>query len=84
MEKAVYFSVSWREAAELARTLRQNGSLYAIEQFPGSENLAFVFPKVSMSQYIYLYMLFGNDGTDYQWKQPVKRKSFWARWRRDG
>jgi hypothetical protein len=84
MEKAVYFSVSWRDAAEFTNKLKQSGLRYSIEQFPGSKSLAFVFPQVSMSQYVYLYVLFGSDGIDYQRKKSSERRNFWARWRSDG
>jgi|GEM_PF-1101697 len=84
MEKSLYFSVSWRDAAELARKLRQNKYRYVIKQMPGNQSLHFVFPRVSTSQYLFLQILFGSYGIDYQWKLQPKRKSFWPWWRTDG
>jgi hypothetical protein len=59
MEQNISFTVSWSDAPRLAKTLKTRNLRYAVKQLPGKTNLAFVFPKLSLSQYVYLYVLFG-------------------------
>ncbi len=66
MEKSIYFLVSWRDAAELTRKLAKKKLRYAIRQLPDLQELAFVFPHVSLSQYVYLYILIGREGMEYR------------------
>ncbi|WP_400164329.1 hypothetical protein ACAF76_015620 [Brevibacillus sp. TJ4] len=60
MEKNVQFFVSWKDASGVARRIKSSQINYTIRQVSGKSTLLFVFPKVSVSQYIYLYLLFGT------------------------
>lgn len=62
MEKDVEFFVSWREASSVVQRIKASRIRYSIRQVGGKSTLLFVFPKVSVSQYIYLYFLFGRAG----------------------
>ncbi|TRY27425.1 hypothetical protein FOI68_03440 [Brevibacillus sp. LEMMJ03] len=59
MEQNISFTVSWSDATRLAKMLQARNLRYAVKQLPGKTTLAFVFPKLSLSQYVYLYILFG-------------------------
>jgi hypothetical protein len=59
MEQNVEFFASWREAADIRRKMKTCNIQYSIQQLKGKSNILFVFPKVSISQYVYLHILFG-------------------------
>lgn len=58
MEKNVEFFVSWREASSIAKRIKASKIKYSVQQVSGKSTLLFVFPEVSISQYVYLYFLF--------------------------
>ncbi|MFD2370219.1 hypothetical protein ACFSO0_09720 [Brevibacillus sp. GCM10020057] len=64
MEKNVQFSVSWREASRILKKIRASNLRYTVRQWEGKSNIVFVFPKVSVSQYVYLYIIFGSMAAD--------------------
>jgi hypothetical protein len=60
MEQNVEFFASWREAANIRKKMKTSNIQYSISQLKGKSNILFVFPKVSISQYVYLHILFGT------------------------
>ncbi|GEB30784.1 MULTISPECIES: hypothetical protein [Brevibacillus] len=64
MEKNVQFSVSWREAVRILKRLKTSKLRYVVRQHAGKAGVAFVFPRVSVSQYVYLYIIFGPRAAD--------------------
>lgn len=64
MEKNVQFAVSWREASRAIRKLKASNLRYVARQSAGKSEVVFVFPNVSISQYVYLYILFGTKAAD--------------------
>ncbi|MDF2678868.1 MAG: hypothetical protein K0R47_58 [Brevibacillus sp.] len=64
MEKNVQFSVTWREASRIMKKIKTSKLRYMVRQMEGKSSIAFVFPKVSVSQYVYLYILFGPRAAD--------------------
>ncbi len=64
MEKNVQFSVTWREASRILKKIKTSKLRYTVKQLEGKTSIAFVFPKVSVSQYVYLYILFGPRAAD--------------------
>lgn len=60
MEQNVEFFASWREAANIRRKMKSSNIRYSIQQIKGKSNILFVFPQVSISQYVYLHILFGT------------------------
>ncbi|QRG69090.1 hypothetical protein [Brevibacillus choshinensis] len=64
MEKNVQFSVTWREASRILKKIKTSKLRYTVRQLEGKSSIAFVFPKVSVSQYVYLYILFGPRAAD--------------------
>lgn len=64
MEKNVQFSVSWREASRIMNKIKTGNMRYFVRQMDGKSSIAFIFPKVSVSQYVYLYILFGPKAAD--------------------
>lgn len=64
MEKNVQFFVTWKEASRIRKKIKATNLRYNVRQLEGKSSIAFVFPKVSVSQYVYLYILFGPWGAD--------------------
>lgn len=64
MEKNVQFSVSWREASRILKKIQTSSLRYTVRQREGKANISFVFPSVSVSQYVYLYIIFGPRAAD--------------------
>ncbi|MDR7317108.1 hypothetical protein [Brevibacillus nitrificans] len=64
MEKNVQFSVTWREASRILKKIKTSNLRYMVRQMEGKASIAFVFPRVSVSQYVYLYILFGPRAAD--------------------
>lgn len=64
MGKNVQFSVTWREASRVFQKIKTSNLRYAVRQMEGKSSIAFVFPRVSVSQYVYLYILFGPRAAD--------------------
>ncbi|MGG1658130.1 hypothetical protein [Brevibacillus sp. NRS-1366] len=64
MEKNVQFSVPWREATRIIKKIKASKLRYFVKQMEGKTSIAFVFPKVSVSQYVYLYIIFGPRAAD--------------------
>lgn len=60
MAKNISFHATWSEAYRMAQSLRNSKLRYSVRQTPGKSNLAFFFPEVSISQYVYLCILFGT------------------------
>jgi len=58
------FSVTWREAARIMKKIKMSNLRYRVRQMEGKSSVAFVFPRVSVSQYVYLYILFGPRAAD--------------------
>ncbi|MGN7471132.1 hypothetical protein [Brevibacillus sp. SAFN-007a] len=59
MEKNVQFSVPWREATRILKRLKAGNLRFRVRQYAEKAGVAFVFSRVSVSQYVYLYILFG-------------------------
>ncbi|EJL40299.1 hypothetical protein BAG01nite_31910 [Brevibacillus agri] len=64
MEKNVQFSVPWREATRILKRLKAGKLRFVVRQYAGKTGVAFVFPRVSVSQYVYLYIVFGPRAAD--------------------
>ncbi|WP_429844461.1 hypothetical protein [Brevibacillus sp. FIR094] len=64
MEKSVQFSVPWREATRIVKRIKTSKLRYFVRQPEGKTSVAFVFPRVSVSQYVYLYIIFGPRAAD--------------------
>ncbi|RNB85991.1 hypothetical protein [Brevibacillus panacihumi] len=60
MEQYAEFFTTWREAASIRKKMNSSNIPYSLRQLPGKSNLLFVFPKVSISQYVYLHIIFGT------------------------